>query len=95
MQKNLNNLTDLVGQGKLSHSYPHSWRSKAPLIFRNTPQWFISMDTNNLRKIALNSIDATKFFPPQGQARLRSMIESRPDWCVSSTCLGSSFATFC
>jgi len=79
----LKQLDKLLGQGKLRHSYPHSWRSKAPLIFRNTPQWFISMEKNDLRKKALASIDATKFFPPQGQARLRSMIETRPDWCVS------------
>jgi isoleucyl-tRNA synthetase len=79
----LKQLNRLFGQGKLRHSYPHSWRSKAPLIFRNTPQWFISMEKNNLRKKALASIEATKFFPSQGQARLRSMIESRPDWCVS------------
>ena len=76
-------LNRLYGKGKLRHSYPHSWRSKAPLIFRNTPQWFISMEKNNLRNKALTSIDATKFFPSQGQARLRSMIETRPDWCVS------------
>jgi len=73
----------LVYLGKLRHSYPHSWRSKAPLIFRNTPQWFISMDKQNLRKKALKSIDETKFYPPQGQTRLRLMIEKRPDWCVS------------
>ena len=73
----------LVYLGKLRHSYPHSWRSKAPLIFRNTPQWFISMDKRNLRKKALKSIDETKFYPPQGQTRLRLMIEKRPDWCVS------------
>ena len=68
---------------KLTHSYPHSWRSKAPLIFRNTPQWFISMETNELRKKALAAIDDTVFVPPQGRNRLYSMIESRPDWCIS------------
>ncbi|HXE16581.1 MAG TPA: isoleucine--tRNA ligase [Stellaceae bacterium] len=73
----------LLGQGKLTHSYPHSWRSKAPLIFRTTPQWFISMETNHLRDVALKSIDATQFFPPQGRNRIRSMIETRPDWCIS------------
>jgi len=76
-------LNNLLGQGTLRHSYPHSWRSKAPLIFRNTPQWFISMDYNKLRTKALKSIDSTKFFPPQGKNRLHSMIESRPDWCIS------------
>jgi isoleucyl-tRNA synthetase len=79
----LKELDRLVYLGKLYHSYPHSWRSKAPLIFRNTPQWFISMDKQNLRKKALKSIDETVFYPAQGQVRLRSMIETRPDWCVS------------
>ncbi|MEX1204992.1 MAG: isoleucine--tRNA ligase [Dongiaceae bacterium] len=73
----------LLAQGRLTHSFPHSWRSKAPLIFRNTPQWFISMATNDLRAKALAAIDATDFVPPQGRNRLYSMIESRPDWCVS------------
>lgn len=73
----------LLAQGKLTHSYPHSWRSKAPLIFRNTPQWFISMETNDLRKIALAEIDRTRFVPPQGRNRIHSMIEGRPDWVVS------------
>ncbi|MFM9842110.1 MAG: isoleucine--tRNA ligase [Dongiaceae bacterium] len=73
----------LLAQGKLTHSYPHSWRSKAPLIFRNTAQWFISMETNDLRKKALDAIDATRFVPAQGRNRLYAMIEQRPDWCVS------------
>jgi isoleucyl-tRNA synthetase len=73
----------LLGQGKLTHSYPHSWRSKAPLIFRTTPQWFISMETNHLREVALQAIDATAFFPSQGRNRIRAMIETRPDWCIS------------
>jgi len=73
----------LLAKGRLKHSYPHSWRSKAPLIFRNTPQWFISMETNELRQKALASIDATAFYPPKGQARLHAMIEQRPDWCIS------------
>ncbi len=79
----LQSLNKLLYLGKLRHSYPHSWRSKAPLIFRNTPQWFISMEKNNLRKKALKSIDETVFYPPQSQTRLRSMIETRPDWCIS------------
>ena len=79
----LKDLNKLLHLGKLRHSYPHSWRSKAPLIFRNTPQWFISMEKRDLRKKALKSIDETIFYPPQGQTRLRSMIETRPDWCVS------------
>ncbi|WP_119421042.1 isoleucine--tRNA ligase [Desertibaculum subflavum] len=73
----------LVGRGRLRHQYPHSWRSKAPLIFRNTPQWFISMATNDLRKKALAAIEATEFFPAQGRNRLYSMIEQRPDWVIS------------
>ena len=73
----------LIHQDKLRHSYPHSWRSKAPLIYRNTPQWFISMEKNNLRKTALKSIDETIFYPSQSKTRLRSMIETRPDWCIS------------
>ncbi|HRJ61624.1 MAG TPA: isoleucine--tRNA ligase, partial [Azospirillaceae bacterium] len=73
----------LLQQDKLLHSYPHSWRSKAPLIFRATPQWFISMETNDLRKAALQAISDTQWVPPQGENRIRSMIESRPDWCIS------------
>ncbi|MCH8997251.1 MAG: isoleucine--tRNA ligase, partial [Proteobacteria bacterium] len=73
----------LLGRGRLRHDYPHSWRSKAPLIFRNTPQWFISMETNGLRKKALEAIEATRFVPAAGRRRLHSMIEQRPDWCVS------------
>ena len=73
----------LLGRGRLRHQYPHSWRSKAPLIFRNTPQWFISMTTNDLRKKALAAIDATAFYPPQGRNRLYAMIEQRPDWVIS------------
>ena len=79
----LKELKKLLHLGTLRHSYPHSWRSKAPLIFRNTPQWFISMEKQDLRNKALKSIDETTFYPPQGQTRLRSMIETRPDWCVS------------
>ncbi len=79
----LEEFSKLLFKGTLRHSYPHSWRSKAPLIYRNTPQWFISMEKNNLRNIALKSIDETIFYPPPGQTRLRSMIETRPDWCVS------------
>ena len=73
----------LLAKASLRHDYPHSWRSKAPLIFRNTAQWFISMDTNELRQKALDAIDQTAFYPKQGKNRLYSMIENRPDWCVS------------
>ena len=73
----------LLSNGKLTHSYPHSWRSKAPLVHRATPQWFISMESHKLRNIALKAIDETKFYPRRGKTRIRSMIETRPDWCVS------------
>ncbi|MBI06048.1 MAG: isoleucine--tRNA ligase [Rhodospirillaceae bacterium] len=74
---------NLLARGKLVHSYPHSWRSKAPLIFRNTPQWFISMTTQGLRKKALKSIAEVRWVPAAGERRIASMIESRPDWVVS------------
>ncbi|MEE8394283.1 MAG: isoleucine--tRNA ligase [Rhodospirillales bacterium] len=73
----------LLASGTLVHSYPHSWRSKAPLIFRNTAQWFISMDKTGLREAALKAIDETGFYPASGKKRLKGMIETRPDWCVS------------
>ncbi|MSO76417.1 MAG: isoleucine--tRNA ligase [Alphaproteobacteria bacterium] len=73
----------LLSASRLTHSYPHSWRSKAPLIFRNTAQWFISMEANDLRRKALAAIDRTRFVPPSGRNRLYSMIADRPDWCVS------------
>ena len=73
----------LLKNGQLVHSYPHSWRSKAPLVHRATPQWFISMESHKLRNKALKAIDETTFYPSKGKERLRSMIETRPDWCVS------------
>jgi len=73
----------LLKDDKLQHSYPHSWRSKAPLIYRATPQWFISMEKNSLRSKAIKAINQTKFYPPKGKDRLMSMVEGRPDWCVS------------
>ena len=73
----------LLAKGSVRHSYPHSWRSKAPLVFRNTPQWFIAMDKNDLRGKALTSVAQTRFVPEAGRNRLSSMIEHRPDWCVS------------
>jgi len=79
----INKCKNLISQGVLIHSYPHSWRSKAPLVYKNTSQWFISMEENGLREKALEAIDQTDFFPKQGQNRLRSMIQDRPDWCVS------------
>ncbi|MGY2050135.1 isoleucine--tRNA ligase [Methylobacterium sp. JK268] len=80
----------LVARGTLKHSYPHSWRSKKPVIFRNTPQWFIAMDApvpalggETLRGVALREIAATAWVPPQGQNRITGMIANRPDWVVS------------
>ena len=73
----------LMGRGALVHSYPHSWRSKKPLIFRNTPQWFIGMAENDLRRKALEAIERTGFYPESGRNRLHGMIAARPDWCVS------------
>ena len=73
----------LLKNDKLNHSYPHSWRSKAPLIYRATPQWFISMQKNDLRKKAIKAINDTVFYPNKGKERLLSMVEGRPDWCVS------------
>jgi len=79
---------NLLARGRLEHSYPHSWRSNAPVIFRNTPQWFIRMDQpladgRTLRETALQSIAATTFHPENGRNRIRSMVESRPDWLIS------------
>jgi isoleucyl-tRNA synthetase len=74
---------NLLANGELTHSYPHSWRSKAPLVHRATPQWFISMESHKLRETALKALDETTFYPSKGKERLRSMIETRPDWCVS------------
>jgi len=73
----------LLARGTLVHSYPHSWRSKAPLIFRTTLQWFISLEANGLRQKALAAIAETRWIPPQGRNRIEAMVESRPDWCVS------------
>jgi isoleucyl-tRNA synthetase len=73
----------LLNRGRVVHSYPHSWRSKAPLIFRTTPQWFISMETNGLRRKALDAIEATRWIPAQGKNRIAAMVGNRPDWCIS------------
>ncbi len=79
----LKEMKRLLANGKLKHSYPHSWRSKAPLVHRATQQWFISMESHGLRKLALKALDETKFYPSKGKERIKSMIETRPDWCVS------------
>jgi len=65
------------------HSYPHCWRHKTPVIFRATPQWFISMDKNKLRQLSLEEIKKTQWIPDWGQSRIESMVEGRPDWCIS------------
>jgi isoleucyl-tRNA synthetase len=84
----------LLARGRLKHQYPHSWRSKKPVIFRNTPQWFIAMDKDildngkakrgdTLRARALHAISVTKWVPPAGQNRINGMIVNRPDWVIS------------
>ncbi|HVY58670.1 MAG TPA: isoleucine--tRNA ligase, partial [Xanthobacteraceae bacterium] len=85
----------LIARGRLKHQYPHSWRSKKPVIFRNTPQWFIAMDKpirgadgraadgDTLRHRALAAIRVTRWVPPQGENRITGMIETRPDWVIS------------
>lgn len=73
----------LLFQGTLCHSYPHCWRHKTPLIFRATPQWFISMDQNNLRDHSLASINQVTWIPDWGKSRIKTMIANRPDWCIS------------
>ncbi|EKO3610497.1 isoleucine--tRNA ligase [Vibrio metschnikovii] len=65
------------------HSYPHCWRHKTPIIFRATPQWFISMDQAGLREQALSEIKGVKWMPDWGQSRIEGMIEGRPEWCIS------------
>jgi isoleucyl-tRNA synthetase len=78
----------LLAKGSLRHSYPHSWRSKAPVIFRATPQWFVAIDKpffegKTLRELALKAIGETKWYPPRGANRIGSMVEGRPDWVLS------------
>jgi isoleucyl-tRNA synthetase len=73
----------LLAEGTFEHSYPHCWRCKKPVIFRATPQWFISMDKTELRKKSLEAIDAVEWIPAWGRDRIYGMIENRPDWCVS------------
>ncbi len=73
----------LLASGKMKHSYPHCWRCKKPVIFRATPQWFISMDKTGLRQKALSAIDTVQWIPAWGRERIYNMIKNRPDWCVS------------
>ncbi|RZN55503.1 isoleucine--tRNA ligase [Avibacterium paragallinarum] len=74
---------NLLKVQKIRHSYPHCWRHKTPIIFRATPQWFIGMETNGLRKQALEEIKKVRWIPDWGQARIEKMVENRPDWCIS------------
>jgi isoleucyl-tRNA synthetase len=86
----------LVAQETLKHSYPHCWRCKKPVIFRATPQWFISMDKTGLRQQALQEIDRVQWIPSWGRDRIYGMIENRPDWCVSrQRAWGVPIAVFC
>ena len=73
----------LLKEEKLTHSYPHCWRCKRPVIYRATEQWFVSMEKNGLRQEALKAIDQVRWIPPWGRDRIHGMLESRPDWCIS------------
>ena len=81
----------LVARGKLKHQYPHSWRSKTPVIFRNTPQWFLAMDRpfanaqggKTLRALAVEAIERTRWAPPSGENRIKGMVANKPDWVLS------------
>ncbi|MCD6039547.1 MAG: ileS [Gammaproteobacteria bacterium] len=73
----------LLHSTKMTHSYPHCWRHKTALIFRATPQWFISLDKNHLREKALEAIQGVKWIPEWGEKRIAGMIANRPDWCIS------------
>ncbi len=83
MVEHLQSCGALLASDQIRHSYPHCWRCHKPLIFRATPQWFISMDKNDLRAKALEAIKSTKWTPAWGENRIRGMVEQRPDWCVS------------
>jgi len=73
----------LVHEEMLRHSYPHCWRHKTPIIFRATPQWFVSMEQNGLRPAAMAAIKGVQWLPDWGEARIEGMVENRPDWCIS------------
>lgn len=73
----------LLAQGKITHSFPHCWRTKTPLIFRATPQWFVSMSKNNLRDTVADAVAGVQWIPDWGRARIDAMLASSPDWCVS------------
>src|SRR4051812_25191457 len=73
----------LLAQGKITHSFPHCWRTKTPLIFRATPQWFVSMSKNNLRDQVAKAVDGVEWVPDWGKARIDAMLATSPDWCIS------------
>ena len=73
----------LMQAGQISHSYPHCWRCKKPVIYRATPQWFVSMDAQGLRQKALAAIERVQWTPAWGQQRIYDMVSARPDWCLS------------
>ncbi|MDD2767681.1 MAG: isoleucine--tRNA ligase [Methylococcus sp.] len=73
----------LLHEARIEHSYPHCWRHKTPVIFRATPQWFIAMDKEELRRQALDAIAEVQWVPDWGQARIEAMVGNRPDWCIS------------
>ncbi len=83
INKKLTGLEMLLKEEKITHSYPHCWRCKKPVIFRSTPQWFISLEANDLRKKSLENIDRVNWIPAWGRGRIYQMIENRPDWCIS------------
>lgn len=83
INQKLNEVGALVAEGTIEHNYPHCWRCKEPVIFRATPQWFISMDKTGLRRNSLKAIDTVTWIPHWGRDRIYGMIENRPDWCVS------------
>ncbi|WP_046865122.1 isoleucine--tRNA ligase [Microvirga massiliensis] len=91
----------LVARGRVKHQYPHSWRSKKPVVFRNTPQWFLHLDKDldrpgdTLRARALDAVERTRFHPEAGRNRLRAMVEARPDWVLSrQRCWGVPLTLF-
>jgi len=79
----MNNSGALIRKKELDHSYPHCWRCKKPVMYRATPQWFISMEENELRDKSLKAIEQVKWIPDWGMKRIYSMVETRPDWCLS------------
>ena len=79
----LRELEALIAYSEVEHSYPHCWRSKNPVIFRATNQWFIRMDRHDLRQRSQDAIHTVGWVPPWGEARIDGMVENRPDWCIS------------